>query len=101
MTEKIQRQKKEHIPEFSSVEEEAGFWDTHSLADYWDEFKPVEVHFAQNLSDGFTLRIDSETGKKIRSLARKKGIGATALINTWIKERLKEVRSSEFFMRDK
>ncbi|MHB8575587.1 MAG: CopG family antitoxin [Dehalococcoidia bacterium] len=38
------------IPEFASREEEARFWDTHDLADYWDEFKPVRVQFAKNIS---------------------------------------------------
>jgi CopG antitoxin of type II toxin-antitoxin system len=38
------------IPEFASREEEARFWDTHDLADYWDEFKPVEMRFANNVA---------------------------------------------------
>ena len=40
------------IPEFASIEEEAAFWDTHSTADYEDEFKPVRVRFAKGLSIG-------------------------------------------------
>jgi CopG antitoxin of type II toxin-antitoxin system len=40
----------EPIPEFKSRQEEAEFWDTHDLADYWREFKTVKVRFAKNLS---------------------------------------------------
>jgi len=38
---------KKRIPEFTSIEEEAAFWDTHSTTDYEDEFKPVRVRFAK------------------------------------------------------
>ena len=34
---------KSKVPEFSSIREEAAFWDTHSVADYWDEFKDEEL----------------------------------------------------------
>ena len=30
------------IPDFKTAEEEAEFWETHSVSDYWDEFKPVK-----------------------------------------------------------
>lgn len=37
---------KEAIPEHFASEEEAGeFWDTHSVADYWDETEEVEMEF--------------------------------------------------------
>ena len=41
------KKKKSKLPDFSkmTLEEEAEFWDTHSVADYWDELGPVGVHF--------------------------------------------------------
>ena len=45
--------RKSRIPEFSSIEEEAEFWDTHDTTEFEDEFKPVQVRFAKNLSEGF------------------------------------------------
>lgn len=30
------------IPDFKTAEEEAEFWETHSVSDYWDEFEPVK-----------------------------------------------------------
>jgi len=36
---------KSKVPEFSSIQEEAEFWNTHSLADYWDEFEDEELVF--------------------------------------------------------
>jgi hypothetical protein len=79
---------KEPIPQFKSREEEAEFWDTHDLADYWDDFKPVKVRFARNLSEGITIRFDPETLEQLRGEARKKGIGPTTLARMWILERL-------------
>lgn len=79
---------KEPIPRFTRREEEARFWDTHDLADYWDEFRPARVGFARNLSQGITIRFDSETLEKLRGEARKKGIGPSTLARMWILERL-------------
>jgi hypothetical protein len=78
------------IPEFSSIEEEAAFWDTHSTADYEDEFKPVRVRFAKGLSTGVTIRFDPETLRRLRSIAQEQGIGPTTLIRMWVLERLKQ-----------
>jgi len=94
MTDKEPQRKKDPVPEFASREEEAEFWDTHSTADYEDEFKPVRARFAKNLSEGITIRLDLETLSKVRSLAKEKGIGPTVLIRMWIMERLKETHPS-------
>ena len=80
--------KERRIPKFKSREEEIKFWDTHSLADYWDEFKPVRAHFSQNLSEVLPIRLDAETLKKLRAEAQKKGIGPTTLVRMWVLEKL-------------
>jgi predicted DNA binding CopG/RHH family protein len=77
------------IPEFASIKEEAAFWDTHSTADYEEEFKPVRVRFAKRLSTGVTIRLDPDTLQKVRALAQEHGIGPTTLIRMWVLERLK------------
>ena len=63
---------KKRIPEFASIEEEAAFWDTHSTADYEDEFKPVRVRFAKKLSEGLTIRLDPATLEKVRAEAHER-----------------------------
>ncbi|MGH8069789.1 MAG: CopG family antitoxin [Candidatus Entotheonellia bacterium] len=78
------------IPEFASIEEETAFWDTHSTADYEDEFRPVRARFAKRLSTGVTIRLDPETLEKLRVLAYKQGIGPTTLIRMWVLERIHE-----------
>ena len=77
------------IPAFASHAEEADFWDTHSFADYQDETKPARVRFAKNLSEGITIRFDSETLESLRAKAKEKGVGPTTLARMWILERLR------------
>ena len=80
---------KKHIPDFANIEEEAAFWDMHSTTDYEDEFKPVRVRFAKNLSEGLTIRLDPDTLEKVRAEAHERGIGATTLIRMWVLEHVK------------
>jgi predicted DNA binding CopG/RHH family protein len=81
---------KNRIPEFASIEEEAAFWDTHSTADYEDEFKPVRVRFAKKLSEGLTIRLDPDTLERVRAEAHERGIGATTLIRMWVLEHVRK-----------
>jgi len=85
---KITNKKTSKIPDFKNHEEEAKFWDTHSVTDFLDEFKPVEAKFAKNLSEGITIRFDKNTLEQIRTIAHKKGIGPTTLARMWILENL-------------
>ena len=70
---------KSRIPKFKNREEEARFFETHSLADFQDEFKVIKVRFAKNLSEGLHIRFDPETLtwliKELPQLCR---IGTTA-----------------------
>lgn len=66
----------------------AKFWDTHSIADYLDELKPVRVRVAKNLSNGITIRFDEHTLQTLRNKAHAKGIGPTTLARMWVLERL-------------
>lgn len=85
---KSRERRPSRIPKFENREQAARWFDTHDMADYQDEFKTVRARFSKNLSEGITIRLDSETLAKIRSQASKKGIGPTTLIRMWIMERL-------------
>jgi predicted DNA binding CopG/RHH family protein len=85
---KTKNKKTSKIPKFANREEEAGFWETHSIANFTDELKPVKVYFAKKLSEGITIRFDQNTLNKIRKIAHDKGIGPTTLARMWILEHL-------------
>ena len=76
------------IPEITSREEEAAWWDSHDLSDYWDQFKPVKVRFDLHLSESLNMRLDPATMNGLRKQAQKQGVGPTTLARMWIKERL-------------
>ncbi len=80
------------IPEFSSREEEAEWFDTHDMADYQDQFKTVRARFARNLTEALNVRLDKATLASLREIARARGIGPTTLVRMWILERLGEER---------
>ncbi len=85
----MSEKEKPRIPESASIQEEAEFWDKHDTTEYEDEFKPVKVKFAKNLSQGITVRLDASTLTELRTLAREKGIGPTTLARMWIIEHLR------------
>jgi predicted DNA binding CopG/RHH family protein len=85
------KNRKSHIPTFANREEEAAFWDSHDVSDYWDELQPVKLKVVKNLSKGITIRFDAETLEKLRQRAHEKGIGPTTLARMWILEHLQDL----------
>jgi hypothetical protein len=85
------------IPDFASREEEAAWWDSHDLADYWDEFKPVTVKVSPNLlsETAMSVRLPTATLDRLRQRAAKKGVGHTTLARMWIMERLEDEEQIE------
>jgi predicted DNA binding CopG/RHH family protein len=78
------------IPKFASEQEEADFWDTHSITDYLDELTSVEVTVvdARPHKEQISLRLDRQTITQLKAIARKRGIGYQTLIRMWVMERL-------------
>ncbi len=81
--------RKKIVPDFRSHEQEAKFWDTHDIADYQEELKPIKVRFAEHLSGGITVRFDPRTLNLLRTQAKESGIGPTTLIRMWVIEKLR------------
>lgn len=73
------------IPEFDSLEEEAEFWEDHSIIDYLDEFEELDnVIYEKPERQVISLRLETEMVDKIRSYAQEIGIPYTALMRMWI-----------------
>ena len=70
---------------FDSIEAAADFWDTHSLADYWDqtsEVKDVKIDLVRR-----HFRVDAKLARKISRQAKQRGISAETLVNLWLQEK--------------
>jgi hypothetical protein len=78
------------IPAFTSIEEEAAFWDTHSIADFEDELTVItDVRFVKaRPKKGLTVRLEPETLAALSERAREKGVAPSTLARQWIMERL-------------
>ena len=90
---KTEQEQNSRIPEFTSRQEEAEWFDTHDMADYQDEFKTVKARFAKNLTEPLSIRFDPEILAELRARAKEKGIGPTTLARMWVLERLQGERS--------
>lgn len=86
--------KKDPMPGPNATPEEIGeFWDTHSLADYWDETH--EVAFQVNLKRKHDLiPVEHELVEQISTLATKQGLSPEMLINHWLREKLTTIHSN-------
>jgi len=76
------------ISKASTIEEIAEFWDTHSLADYWDQTH--EVEFEVRIPRRRRITLDPDIYAQIQSQARSRGILPETLVNLWLGERLQK-----------
>jgi hypothetical protein len=82
------------IPEsFSSPEEAGEFWDTHDLADYWDQTEPVTDIVFDVKRRRYLVPVERSLSDRLVELATRRGVAAETLVNLWIKEKLEESSS--------
>ncbi len=81
------------IPTFKSIKEEAKFWDTHSFADYWDQFSDIElvVELEKPANDTLIVRIQKSLKQKLEKLAKKKGISVSSLSRILLTKQLRSL----------
>jgi len=78
--------KKEPIPkQFESIEAAADFWDSHSLGEYWDQTREIDVEVRAQRRRRVTL--DPEVWERVVSQARMRGVSPETLVNLWLLER--------------
>lgn len=85
--------KSRRIPEFKSYEEMGEFWDTHSLADYWDQTEPAEFEISEQARRRYMVRIDREVLNRVQRLARIRGVSTESLVNLLLEQRLGELET--------
>lgn len=78
------------ISKAQTLEEIANFWDTHSLADYWDQTHEVEFEVRAKRRRRVTLT--PEVYEQIETQARTQGVLPETLVNLWLAERLQEAK---------
>lgn len=68
------------LPDLKSEEDERRFWEKHSIVDYWADLKECDDTFKRPALKPVTLKFDPIILKKIKMLARKRGVSYNAYI---------------------
>jgi predicted DNA binding CopG/RHH family protein len=68
------------LPTFKTQEEEISFWDKHSISEYWGELEESDDTFERPRLTPVTLKFDPLVLKKLKMLARKRGVSYNAYI---------------------
>jgi uncharacterized membrane protein len=84
--------RKTDISEAETLAEIAEFWDTHSVADYWDQTREVEIDVRAQRRHRVT--IDAELYEQLEVQAQAQGMLPETLVNLWVAERLRHLGSS-------
>jgi predicted DNA binding CopG/RHH family protein len=80
---------KPRAPEFSSIDEEAEFWQTHDSEDYYSEPVEEEIQFVPaRRTKAMAVRLEPETFAALEKRARALGVGPSTLTRMWILEHL-------------
>ncbi len=81
-----EQEKMTSISKAQAPEEIGEFWDNHSLADYWDQTKDVQVEV--RAKHRRRVRLDPDIYARIEAEARTRGVLPETLVNVWLAERL-------------
>lgn len=75
---------KRPLPKFETEEEEAEYWDKHSVLEHFDEsdFKPLQVRAAKDTP--ITIRLDSESRQRLEEIAKTHKVGTSTLARMFI-----------------
>ena len=85
----MKKKKIDEIPKFKDYREEAEFWDTHSLADYWDKWNNVDIVFELDKprEESLVLRVQKSLKNRLKKIARSKGLNVSTLARMWLMEK--------------
>ena len=83
---------KTSVSRATSYQEIGEYWDTHDLAEVWEQTEPAEFE-VDIRSEQVYYRLDRELSSQIVTLAHTRGVSAETLLNLWIQEKLEQVVS--------
>ena len=68
------------LPDFKTEAQERKFWEQHPIADYWKDLRESDDTFERPRLTPVTVKFDPLVLRKIKMLARKRGIPYNAYI---------------------
>jgi len=88
-SEKNMNKNKSSISKAQSYEEIGEYWDTHDLAEHWEETKPAKFEIDIQ-SETTYYAVEKELSEKVKAFARRRGVSPDTLLNLWLQEKLQE-----------
>ena len=84
---------KSKIPVFKNYQEEAKFWDTHSITDFMDELKPIKITFKLKSpkEDSVVIRLQKPLKRRLEEVAANQGLSMSTMIRMWMVDRLRTI----------
>lgn len=88
------KQKNTLIPKFNTREEEAEWFESHDISEYWDQLKPADVQFdlKKPKVENIVVRLQKPVKDRLEKVARRKGLNISSLTRMWILEKLQTVQ---------
>lgn len=70
------------------------YWDSHDLADHWDQTR--EVDFDVSLESSVTyFAVEKTLAEKLRAAAKTHGVSSETLLNVWVQEHVASETSTK------
>jgi predicted DNA binding CopG/RHH family protein len=72
-------EKKRKLPNFKNDRAEHKFWSRHSVEEFNDELKDLDVQIRPARTEQIALRLYEDDLKNLKQLAKRRGVGHTTL----------------------
>jgi len=77
------------LPELNSIDELVDFFETHDMGDYWEQMPEADFEIKIKRRKHL-IAIEEDVATKVTQIAKAKKVSSEALINTWLKEKLRK-----------
>lgn len=86
-------QKSPPLPDFDNYIELGEFWDSHSLADYWDQTEDAQIEFSP-AQRRMLVPIDPDLLMRAQKAAKARGLSTESFVNLMLEQRLQQLAAS-------
>lgn len=69
----------------------ADFWDTHSVADYWEQTESAEFEIAPDARHRYLVAVDPDLIKRLHKVAYQRGLSTESLVNLFLERSLEQI----------
>lgn len=80
---------KSSLSKAQSYKEMGEFWDSHDLADYWEQTEPADFN-VEGLSEATYFPVETTLSARLVSIAKQRGVSPETLLNLWVQEKVRE-----------